>query len=131
MALLQKQTDRDVAATLAPRLKAARAASRQTLKALSAATGLSQPFLSRLERGQPGSAPRPSPHGDGAGARRGAGLAAFHGRGGERGITNQDTTGRETAMSETGMPARKFGDHSFEAVHESERPWETLRFGGF
>src|SRR5215472_3435864 len=26
---------------------------------------------------------------------------------------------------------RKSGDHPMEALHESEREWETLRFGGF
>jgi transcriptional regulator with XRE-family HTH domain len=52
MEMLQRQEADDIAAALGPRLKAARGAAGMTLKALSAATGLSQPFLSRLERGQ-------------------------------------------------------------------------------
>ena len=51
MPVPQRQSDEDVALTLGPRLKAARERARLTLKALSVATGLSQPFLSRLERG--------------------------------------------------------------------------------
>jgi transcriptional regulator with XRE-family HTH domain len=52
MPVPRKQADEDIAVTLGPRLKAARGRAGLTLKALSAATGLSQPFLSRLERGQ-------------------------------------------------------------------------------
>jgi len=47
----QTQSDDDIGSTLGPRLKAARERAGLTLKALSVATGLSQPFLSRLERG--------------------------------------------------------------------------------
>lgn len=50
--MLEKHTDKAIAAALGPRLKAARSTAGLTLKALSAASGLSQPFLSRLERGQ-------------------------------------------------------------------------------
>jgi hypothetical protein len=32
-------------------------------------------------------------------------------------------------MSETAKLPRKAGDHGFEAVHQDEREWETLRFG--
>src|SRR5262245_25142315 len=52
MGLPQKQTDEEIAASLGPRLRTARAAAGLTLRDLSAVTGLSQPFLSRLERGQ-------------------------------------------------------------------------------
>jgi mannose-6-phosphate isomerase-like protein (cupin superfamily) len=34
-------------------------------------------------------------------------------------------------MTETASPARKPGDHPFEAVHADERDWETQRFGGY
>jgi mannose-6-phosphate isomerase-like protein (cupin superfamily) len=34
-------------------------------------------------------------------------------------------------MTETAIPARKPGDHPFEAVHADERDWETQRFGGY
>lgn len=33
-------------------------------------------------------------------------------------------------MEDSTRLARKPGDHACEIVHESERPWETLRFGG-
>lgn len=33
-------------------------------------------------------------------------------------------------MSETAAPAQRPGDHGFEAVHQDERSWETLRFDG-
>jgi transcriptional regulator with XRE-family HTH domain len=52
MALPQKQDERALADALGGRIRAARAAAGLTLKALAQATGLSQPFLSRLERGQ-------------------------------------------------------------------------------
>lgn len=51
MALLARQDEREIAGAVGGRIKAARSAAGLTLKALSAATGLSQPFLSRLERG--------------------------------------------------------------------------------
>jgi transcriptional regulator with XRE-family HTH domain len=51
MKLLNKQDERAVADAVGARIKEARGAAGLTLKALSQATGLSQPFLSRLERG--------------------------------------------------------------------------------
>lgn len=51
MELLKQQDEREVGRALGARLRAARDAAGLTLKALAAATGLSQPFLSRLERG--------------------------------------------------------------------------------
>lgn len=52
MRLPQKQPDETLASALGGRIRAAREAARLTLKALAGETGLSQPFLSRLERGQ-------------------------------------------------------------------------------
>lgn len=52
MALLARQGEREVAGAVGARIKQARSAAGLTLRTLSAATGLSQPFLSRLERGQ-------------------------------------------------------------------------------
>jgi transcriptional regulator with XRE-family HTH domain len=51
MRLLKQQDERAVAGAVGARIKDARAGAGLTLKALSGATGLSQPFLSRLERG--------------------------------------------------------------------------------
>lgn len=52
MALLQRQdNDEDVAAAVGGRIRVAREGAGLTLKALAERTGLSQPFLSRLERG--------------------------------------------------------------------------------
>jgi len=52
MQLRREQEEQEVAGALGARIKAARDARRLTLRSLAAATGLSQPFLSRLERGQ-------------------------------------------------------------------------------
>ncbi len=51
MGLPRKQDDVAIAATVGGRIRAAREAAGLTLKALAERTGLSQPFLSRLERG--------------------------------------------------------------------------------
>lgn len=52
MPLPQRQDDDALAATVGGRIRAARETAGLTLKALAERTGLSQPFLSRLERGQ-------------------------------------------------------------------------------
>ena len=52
MQLLERQDERAVADAVGARIRDARSAAGLTLRELSQATGLSQPFLSRLERGQ-------------------------------------------------------------------------------
>src|SRR5690606_25670562 len=52
MTLPERQQAPEFAVSLGARIRAAREAAGLTLKALAARTGLSQPFLSRLERGQ-------------------------------------------------------------------------------
>jgi transcriptional regulator with XRE-family HTH domain len=52
MRLLEKQDELALADALGGRIRAAREAAGLTLRSLAEATGLSQPFLSRLERGQ-------------------------------------------------------------------------------
>src|SRR6185312_16903924 len=70
-----------------------------------------------------------APDGDGARARRPPGLAAAPGAGGQP-AGDARTSARERRMSQTANLPRRPGDHKFEAVNESERPWEALRFGG-